>query len=266
MACVVRLHVARRCSPCAVVSHSPLFVLTESVQQMLDESKKLIRRRGFGLEMFKPNTRVPWTSTHLWKTMRALLGSDYVKYDQVLVSVFEGNEAALQGLIENNLLSITVLDGVKNVSAFSPLFLAAFREIMMKDKEFTVGMDKFCKNVRRAFSFVFKSRELVSVLRRTAGTKIHRRRATNPQFFVFLSVFSLSPPFCGCQQAEITKELTNIENLENELVRLGRFMYHEYKLGLDSQGVKNRVDQIDKDLEVAVVNVAKKKVELAAIV
>jgi hypothetical protein len=43
-------------------------------------------------------------------------------------------------------------------------------------------------------------------------------------------------------------------------------MYHEYKLGIDSDGVKTRVAQIDKELETAVASVAKKKQELAAIV
>jgi hypothetical protein len=203
---------------------------------MLDESKKLIRRRGFGLEMYKANTKAPWTSPHLWKTMKLLASADHIKYDQCLVGVFDGNEAALQGLIDSNLLSVAVVDGEKMLSAFSPLYLAAFREIMTKDRDFAIGMDKFCKNVH---ILIFSP-------------------------FSFLSTLALNNVVFN--QAEITKELTNIDALENELVKLGRFMYHEYKLGIDSDGVKTRVAQIDKELETAVASVAKKKQELAAIV
>eukprot|EP01122_Echinamoeba_exundans_P012852 TRINITY_DN54_c0_g2_i1.p1 TRINITY_DN54_c0_g2~~TRINITY_DN54_c0_g2_i1.p1 ORF type:complete len:694 (+),score=162.95 TRINITY_DN54_c0_g2_i1:38-2119(+) len=155
---------------------------TEAMDQMLEDAKKVVRRKGFGGELFGKVVKTPWTQSHLWKTMRLLQKQDNVPYDSLLVSVFEGNEVALQALIEQNLLSIAILDGKKTVSAHSPLYLAAFRNIMSREKEFSTGMDKFVK------------------------------------------------------EAEITKELGKIEVLENELVRLGRYMYNESKLGLESKG------------------------------
>lgn len=187
---------------------SPSFAL----EQMLEDTKKVVRRKGFGGELFGKVVKTPWTQGHLWKTMRLLQKQDYVVYDTLLVSVFEGNEVALQALIEQNLLAIAMIDDKKTVSAHSPLYLAAFRSIMSKDKDFAVGMDKFVKN------------------------------------------------------AEIAKELTTMETLENELVKLGRYMYNESKLGLESKGVEQRAQQIDRELQTSVANVAKKRAELALIV
>lgn len=183
-----------------------------AIAQMLEDAKKIVRRRGFGGELFGKVVKTPWTQSQLWKTMRLLQKQDSIRYDTLLVSVFEGNETALQALIEQNLLAVAMVNGNKTVSAHSPLYLTAFRDIMASDREFSLGMDKFCK------------------------------------------------------EAEINKELTKIENMENELVRLGRYMYNESKLGLQSQGVEQRAQQLDKELQNAVANVAKKRLELAAIV
>jgi len=51
------------------------------------------------------------------------------------------------GLVENNILSVEVHHGEKVVTAFSPLYLSAFRDILSHDMEFVLGMDKFCKEV-----------------------------------------------------------------------------------------------------------------------
>jgi len=64
-------------------------------------------------------------------------------------------------------------------------------------------------------------------------------------------------------QTEINKDLGKIEAAENEMMRLGRVMYHEFKLGIESPGVQKRLTQIDKDLQTLVVSIGKKKEELA---
>lgn len=181
----------------------------EALETQLEDAKKVVRRKGFGGELFGKVVKTPWTQAHLWKTMRLLQKQDSVLYDTLLVSVFEGNEMALQALVEQNLLAIAIAEGKKTVSAHSPLYLAAFRSIMTRDKDFCTGMDKFVK------------------------------------------------------EAEINKELGKIEVLENELVRLGKYMYTESKLGLESKGVESRAQQIDRELQIHVANVAKKRVELA---
>lgn len=53
--------------------------------------------------------------------------------------------------------------------------------------------------------------------------------------------------------------------VENELVKLGRVLYHENALQYDFTGVKKRIEQLDSDLQVLVSSVGKKKTELAEI-
>jgi len=72
---------------------------TDSTTQMLEEAKKVIRKRGFGQELFGKNTKANWTQVQLWKAIRQLQKNNFVKYDNILVSVFEGNEGALQGTL-----------------------------------------------------------------------------------------------------------------------------------------------------------------------
>lgn len=116
-----------------------------ALARMLEDAKMAVRRRGFGGSWFG-GSKLEWSQAALWKTMKLLKEEDVVRYDTVLVTVFDGNEVALRALVENRLLNVTAsANGEAILSAHSPLFLAAFRDILENDQEFYWGMEKYCK-------------------------------------------------------------------------------------------------------------------------
>ena len=116
-----------------------------ALERMLEDAKMAVRRRGFGGSWFG-GTKLEWSQSSFWKTMKLLKDNDVVRYDTVLVTVFDGNESALRALVENRLLNVTAsAEGEAILSAHSPLYLAAFRDILENDKEMYWGMEKYCK-------------------------------------------------------------------------------------------------------------------------
>lgn len=117
----------------------------QALERMLEDAKMAVRRRGLGGSWFG-GTKLEWSQAHLWKIMKLLKEENAVRYDTVLVTVFDGNETALKALVENRLLNVTTLsDGSSVISAHSPLYLAAFRDILEHDEELYWGMEKYCK-------------------------------------------------------------------------------------------------------------------------
>jgi hypothetical protein len=60
-------------------------------------------------------------------------------------TVFEGNEAALKALAQANILSFVTINHQRMVTAFSPLYLAAFKEICIHEHAFVNGLEQFGK-------------------------------------------------------------------------------------------------------------------------
>lgn len=116
-----------------------------ALDRMLEDAKMTVRRRGLGGSWFG-GSKLEWSQTAFWKTIKLLKEADCVKYDTVLVNIFDGNETALRALVENRLLNVTeTADGEAVLSAHSPLFLAAFRDILQNDEQLFWGMEKYCK-------------------------------------------------------------------------------------------------------------------------
>lgn len=116
-----------------------------ALERMLEDAKMSVRRRGFGGSWFG-GSKLEWSQSSFWKTMKLLKNKDVVRYDTVLVTIFDGNEAALRALVENRLLNVTAsAEGEAILSAHSPLFLAAFRDILDNDRDLYLGMEKYVK-------------------------------------------------------------------------------------------------------------------------
>ena len=181
-----------------------------ALERMLEDAKMSVRRRGLGGSWFG-GTKLEWNQSALWKTMKLLKTEDCVRYDTVLVTVFDGNETALRALVENRLLNVsTSSEGEAVLSAHSPLYLAAFRDILENDEELYWGMEKYCK------------------------------------------------------QAEIDKEIAAVDKIEQELVKLSRYLTQDH-VTTKAGGIEQRCKQLDADMKVSVEKLAKKKAELAEI-
>lgn len=181
-----------------------------ALERMLEDAKMAVRRRGLGGSWFG-GTKLEWNQSALWKTMKLLKKEECVRYDTVLVTIFDGNETALRALVESRLLNVTTSsDGEAVLSAHSPLYLAAFRDILENDEELYWGMEKYCK------------------------------------------------------QAEIDKEVAAIDKIEQELVKLSRYLAQD-QVTSKAGGIEQRCKQLDADMKVSVERMTKKKAELAEI-
>jgi hypothetical protein len=182
-----------------------------ALERMLEDAKMAVRRRGLGGSWFG-GSKLEWNQSALWKTMKLLKEQDCARYDTVLVTIFDGNETALRALVENRLLTVTTAsDGESVLAAHSPLYLAAFRDIIKNDEELFWGMEKYCK------------------------------------------------------QAEIDKEIQAVDRIEQELVKLSRYLSQDH-VTTKAGGIEQRVKQLDSDMKISVDKLAKKKAELMEIV
>jgi len=121
---------------------------------MIEESKSYIRREGFGPTLFVSSTGKAWTQTQFWNTIKAMVkDGPELEFDYLLYSVFDGNEAALRGLVENYMLHLVLRErkGVVYwaVLPMSPLMLHAFGELT-KDEQFASNMEKLCAKTKIA--------------------------------------------------------------------------------------------------------------------
>jgi len=84
-----------------------------------------------------------WAKGHLWETMQLIAENQSVSYDQLLFTIFEGDETALQSLVTANLLRIVHnpdTGRMDKVMAATPLYYYAFKK-MVKDPTLSTGMD-----------------------------------------------------------------------------------------------------------------------------
>jgi hypothetical protein len=72
--------------------------------------------------------------------MKSLSQKGSINYDELLFSAFGGDNEALKCLIRERILSVKSNDGTYYVSAFSPLYQAAFVS-MVNSPTFRKGMD-----------------------------------------------------------------------------------------------------------------------------
>ncbi|XP_049850743.1 mitochondrial escape protein 2 homolog [Schistocerca gregaria] len=115
----------------------------KAVFQMLEDTKMRLRNTGFGPTIFS-SSQSPWNQIQLWKLMMLLQKSPYVDYDYALVTIFEGNESAIEGLVENRILSIHVnANDERLVVPYSPLMSAAFTDLIDRELEFRWGMERY---------------------------------------------------------------------------------------------------------------------------
>jgi hypothetical protein len=118
--------------------------LQKALTIMKDEAKKEIRAKGFGTKFQQQNV-FAWTQRQLWRTIKLLVHTPHIPYDRLVFTVFEGNEAALKALAQANILSFVTINHQRMVTAFSPLYLAAFKEICIHEHAFVNGLEQFGK-------------------------------------------------------------------------------------------------------------------------
>ncbi|GAM18591.1 hypothetical protein SAMD00019534_017660 [Acytostelium subglobosum LB1] len=111
-----------------------------------------IRSDGFGLsrkddDKGKGGVQLKWTRTQVWETIKRVAQSKLVSYDDLLFNVFNGDETALNNIITSGILGFSSHNNERVVTAYSPLYNAAFKQ-MVEDIEFCVGMDIFTQKAR----------------------------------------------------------------------------------------------------------------------
>eukprot|EP01133_Synstelium_polycarpum_P019424 gene19424-23259_t len=123
-------------------------VLTSMIAKAVGE----IRADGFSLSKRndtkqKEKEAIRWTRPQLWETIKRIAESNYVSYDDLLFNVFIGDETSLNNLIMSDILRFQSIDNERMVTAYSPLYRSAFKQ-MVDDIEFCVGMDIFAQKAR----------------------------------------------------------------------------------------------------------------------
>ncbi|EGG25056.1 hypothetical protein DFA_03302 [Cavenderia fasciculata] len=118
---------------------------------MVNKAVGEIRADGFGLskrsDSKKDKESMKWTRPQIWETIKRIAESNYVSYDDLLFSVFIGDETSLNNLILSGLLRFQSINNERMVTAYSPLYRSAFKA-MVDDLEFCVGMDIFAQKSR----------------------------------------------------------------------------------------------------------------------
>eukprot|EP01080_Neovahlkampfia_damariscottae_P008483 gene8483-305_t len=121
------------------------YSISDAVHSMVEESKRDILAEGFGGKLFKePAGSNEWTQPQLWKSMKLIVQKQKVSYEELLYGPFEGDDGALDKLITSTDVLTMTKDGT--VSAFSPLYYEAFKELT-EDIGMIRGMEKACGKV-----------------------------------------------------------------------------------------------------------------------
>ncbi|KAN0029885.1 hypothetical protein ACTA71_008022 [Dictyostelium dimigraforme] len=123
-----------------------------ALSNMISKAVSEIRAEGFGLskrndESKMGGTKLKWSRPQLWETIKKIAENDFVSYDDLLFNVFLGDETSLNNLISSNLLRFQNVDNERKVTAYSPLYCSAFKQ-MVNDLEFNVGMDILVQKAR----------------------------------------------------------------------------------------------------------------------
>ncbi|KAM9969370.1 hypothetical protein ACTFIR_001204 [Dictyostelium discoideum] len=123
-----------------------------ALSNMISKAVSEIRAEGFGLSKRNDDskiggTKLKWSRPQLWETIKKIAENDFVSYDDLLFNVFLGDESSLNNLISSNLLRFQNVDNERKVTAYSPLYCSAFKQ-MVNDLEFNVGMDVLVQKAR----------------------------------------------------------------------------------------------------------------------
>lgn len=86
-------------------------------------------RRHFGHKMWGSSTEKVWTQAQLWSTIKALVVNPVMPYDEILVKCFSGDNQAMTALVRAHILDVVMVNQERMITAKSPLYLAAFREL-----------------------------------------------------------------------------------------------------------------------------------------
>ncbi|KYR03038.1 hypothetical protein DLAC_00529 [Tieghemostelium lacteum] len=130
-----------------LVSGEPV---NEALRSMIQKAVADIRGEGFGLSKRTEKgakEQLKWTRPQLWETMKRVANLNFVSYDDLLFNVFLGDESSLNNLITSGLLRFQSIESERMVTGYSPLYCAAFKE-MVNDVEFNVGMDILVQKAR----------------------------------------------------------------------------------------------------------------------
>jgi len=118
--------------------------VSRSLNTMISRAVSEIRAEGFGLskrnEGKQSKDSMKWTRPQLWETIKLIADSTFVSYDHLLFNVFMGDETSLNNLIISGILRFQNIDNERMVTAYSPLYTSAFKQ-MVNDIEFAVGID-----------------------------------------------------------------------------------------------------------------------------
>ena len=189
-----------------------------ALERMLEDAKMMVRRRGLGGSWFG-GSKLEWSQTAFWKTLKLLKDQDFVRYDTVLVTIFDGNETALKSLVENRLLNVTTSgEGEAVLSAHSPLYLAAFRDLLEKDEDLFWGMEKYCKQAeidKETTNVEKMEAELVKLSRYLTQDQISTKQGGIEQRCKQLDAdMKISTDKLAKKKAELTEIVKKIEALK----------------------------------------------------
>jgi hypothetical protein len=107
---------------------------------MVRQAELQVRTEGFGGKILGASTK-KWSQLQLWKAMKRIVLLKTPTYDDVLFTAFSGDGEALKALVKSNILSIQQVNGVKTVTAFSPLLYTAFEKIVSQAPQLRKGLD-----------------------------------------------------------------------------------------------------------------------------
>eukprot|EP01100_Stratorugosa_tubuloviscum_P001046 TRINITY_DN1235_c2_g2_i1.p1 TRINITY_DN1235_c2_g2~~TRINITY_DN1235_c2_g2_i1.p1 ORF type:complete len:437 (-),score=167.18 TRINITY_DN1235_c2_g2_i1:50-1360(-) len=128
----------------------------EAVEQIIQDTIATIRSEVFGNSTTafwteetsqQQKSQFAKTRAQSWITFRSVAEKKEIDYDQLVNRVYEGNEEPVHQLISSNILKIIInkkTGKIEKVTAFSPLYLAAFEQ-MIKDEQLSIGLDIMVK-------------------------------------------------------------------------------------------------------------------------
>ncbi|EGC35068.1 hypothetical protein DICPUDRAFT_47921 [Dictyostelium purpureum] len=197
-----------------------------ALSNMIAKAVSEIRAEGFGLskraeEKSAGGTKgdkLKWTRPQLWETIKKIAESNYVSYDDLLFNVFLGDESSLNNLIMSGILRFQSIDNERKVTAYSPLYCAAFKQ-MVNDLEFNVGMDILVQKAR--------IEEELSKLSKVEDELIKLKNLTSQTWFEPTSVKKRRELL----EDKLKDHVTKIETRENILKRHSQFqkLLHQQK-------------------------------------
>eukprot|EP01132_Coremiostelium_polycephalum_P003300 gene3300-4133_t len=117
--------------------------IQSALTSMIAKSVGEIRAEGFGLSKRNDSLKkeqIKWSRSQLWETIKRIADKNLISYDDLLFNVFMGDETSLNNLINHGILRFQSIDNERMVTAYSPLYCSAFKQ-MVEDLEFHVGMD-----------------------------------------------------------------------------------------------------------------------------